>query len=61
MWNLKYDTNLRNKNRLIENRLGLGGGELGRKDWEFGISRCKLVCTERINNMVFLYSVGNYI
>ena len=61
MCNLKYDTNLRNKNRLIENRLGLGGGELGSKDWEFGISRCKLVCTERINNMVFLYSVGNYI
>ena len=56
--------NLRNKHRLTntENRLVLGGGgELGRKDWEFGISGCKLVCTERINNMALLYIVGNYI
>ena len=51
MWNLKYDTNLRNKNRLIENRLGLGGGELGSKDWEFGISRCKLSYIEQINKV----------
>ena len=30
-------------------------------DWEFGISRCKLLHLERINNKVLLYSTGNYI
>ena len=34
------------------------GGELG-KDWEFGISRCKLLYTGWINK-VPLYSTGNY-
>ena len=34
-----------------------GGG----KDWEFGISRCKLLHMEWINNKVLLYSTGNYI
>ena len=47
----------------IENRLvgakGKGGG--GGKDWEFGISRYKLVCIGWINNKVLLYSTGNYI
>ena len=37
-----------------------GGGGRG-MDWEFGISRCKLVYTEWINNEVLLYSTGNYI
>ena len=35
-----------------------GGGE---RDWEFGVSRCKLLHLERIDNKVLLYSVGNYI
>jgi len=30
-------------------------------DWEFGVIRCKLLCIERINNKVLLYSTGNYI
>ena len=30
-------------------------------DWEFGISRCKLLYLEWINNKVLLYSTGNYI
>ena len=34
-----------------------GGG----KDWEFEISRWKLVYIGRINNKVLLYSTGNYI
>ena len=29
-------------------------------DWEFRISRCKLVCIEWINK-ILLYSTGNYI
>ena len=32
------------------------------KNWEFGISRCKLfLYIEWINNKVLLYSTGNYI
>ena len=33
----------------------------GGMDWEFGISRCKQLYTEWINNKVLLYSAGNYI
>ena len=35
---------------------GCGGG----LDWEFGISRCKLVYREWINSKVLLYSTGNH-
>ena len=37
-------------------RQGEGGGGM---DWEFGVSRCKVLYTERINE-VLLYSTGNY-
>ena len=39
-----------------------GGGKVG-EGWigEFGISRCKLLYIEWINNNVLLYSTGNYI
>ena len=30
-------------------------------DWEFGISRCKLLYIAGINNKVLLYRAGNYI
>ena len=30
-------------------------------DWEFGMSRCKLVSIGCINNKVLLYSPGNFI
>ena len=30
-------------------------------DWEFGISRCKLLHIEWVNNRVLLCSIGNYI
>ena len=36
-------------------------GGRGRKEWEFGISRCKLLYIEWINNKVLVYSTGNYI
>ena len=36
----------------------VGGREL---NWEFGISRYKLVNIELINTKVLLYSTGNYI
>ena len=32
----------------------------GGMDWEFGISRCKLLYIERINYKVLLYGTGNY-
>ena len=38
-----------------------GGGVGGGMDWEFGISRCKLLYIERISNKVQLCSTGNYI
>ena len=41
-----------------------GGGEQGqgeKMDWEVGVSRCKLLYVEWINNMVLVYSTGNYI
>ena len=30
-------------------------------DWEFGVSRCRLLYIGWINNKVLLYSTGNYI
>ena len=38
----------------------MAGGGRG-LDWKFGISRCKLVYIEWLNNKVLLYSTGNYI
>ena len=38
-----------------------GRGVGGEKDWELGVSRCKLVYTRWINNKVLLYSTENYI
>ena len=37
------------------------GDEEGRTDWEFGVSRCKLLHLEWISNEILLYSTGNYI
>ena len=46
------------ENRLVvANREGVGGG----MDWEFGISRCKLLYKEWTNNKVLLYTTRNYI
>ena len=61
MWNLKYDTNELNyeTNRLpdTENRLVVAKGGGGR-EWEAGVSRCKLLDMEWINE-VLLYSTGD--
>ena len=45
-----------------EQTCGCQGG-WGRRgmEWEFGISRCKLLYIEWINNKVLLCSTGNYI
>ena len=38
-----------------------GGGAGGGMEWEAGVSRCKLLHREWINNKVLLYSTGNNI
>ena len=62
MWDLKYDTNeliyktetdSRTESRHVVAKGEVGGG---RKDWAFGISRCKLLHLEWINSKVLLYS-----
>ena len=55
--------NLQNRNRLTdrEHTCGCEGGGVGGMDWEFGVSRCKLLHLEWINIKVLWYSTGNYI
>ena len=55
--------NLSMKHKHRQNRLvaAMGVGVGGGIEWEFGISRCKLLYTEWINNKVLLYSTVNYI
>ena len=38
-----------------------GGGGRSGMDWEFGISRCKLLHLEWKSNESLLYSTGNYV
>ena len=66
--NLKHDTNeliyetetdSQTQRKDLWLPMGREGG--GGTDWEFGVSRCKLVYTEWINNEFLLYSTGNYI
>ena len=61
MWKLKYDENeliyeTETNPQTYRTDLwllgGRGGG--GGRDWEFGISRCKLLHTEWIDNKVLL-------
>ena len=59
-----------NRNRLtdIENRLVIakgegvwGGGGGGGKDWEFGMSRFRVLHIKWINHKILPYSTGNSI
>ena len=50
-----------NKKPLYQLVVAKGEGGGGGMDWEFGISRCKLLYIGWINNQVLLYSIGNYI
>ena len=67
MWSLKYDTNeliheteIGSQTERTDLLLPRSGGGRG-MEWEFAISRCKLLHLEWINNKVLLYSSGNYI
>ena len=65
LWNLKYDTDelIYETDSDIENKLMVtkGEGDGGGINWEFGISRCKLLYLEWMNNKDLLYNTGNYI
>ena len=68
MWNLKCGTNepiykieTDSQTYRIDLWLLRGRQRGGGKDWEFAVSRCKLLYIEWINNKVLLYSTGNYI
>ena len=67
MWNLKYGKmNLSMKQKEThghrEQICGRKGEEGGRgMDWEFGVSRCKVLHLKRINNKDLLRRTGNYI
>ena len=53
---------MRNRLKDKENRFVLvKRKEVGRgMEWEVGVSRCKLLHTKGINNMVLLHSTENY-
>ena len=59
----QLSTHIQNRLTDIENRLGIAKGKRGRgrMDWEFGVSRYKLLHLAWINNKVQLCSTGNYI
>ena len=67
MRNLKYGTNeliykTERLNRHREETCGCQGeGRRGGKNWEYMISRCKLLYIGWINNKVVLYRTGDYI
>ena len=68
MWNLKYDTNeliyeteTDSQTRRTDLWLPRGRKSRGGVDWEFGMSRYKLLSIAWINNKVLLYSTGNHI
>ena len=52
--------NLQNRKQRTDLWLPRGRMGGGGMDLEFGLSRCKLLYTEWINNKVLLYSTGNY-
>ena len=61
MWNLKYDTNeliyeteTDSQTQRTELLLPGGRGREGGMEWEFGVSRCKLLHIRWINNKVLL-------
>ena len=58
----QMNLSMKQTHRYREQTCGYQGGE-GREgmDWEFGISRCKLLNIKWIKIKVLLYSTGNYI
>ena len=61
MTQVNLSTKQKQTHRPRKQTCGCQGGDGGRLQWEFGISRCKLLYTEWIYNKVLLYSAGNHI
>ena len=66
MWNLKYNVNeavyKTETDRDTENRCVVAAvGHRRQTEWEFTISRCKLLSVECTNSRVLLHNIGNYI
>ena len=62
MAQMNLSTELKQTHRHNEQTCGCQGGMGGSgMDWEFGVSRCKLLHLEWMSNEVLLYSPGNYI
>ena len=57
---MNLSTKQKQTHRHREQTCGCQGGG-GGMEWEFGITRCKLLYRQWINNKVLLYSSGNYI
>ena len=57
IYETETDSQISRTDLWLPRGMASGGG----KDWEFGISRCKLLYTGWINKKVLLYSIGNYI
>ena len=56
--NLPMKQNHAKETKLVISQVERAGGGV---EWEVGVSKCKLLYTEWINNKVRLYSTGNYI
>ena len=62
MTQINIPTEQKQTHRYREQTCGCQGGEGGGgKDWELGITRCKLLYIGWIKNKVLLYSTENYI
>ena len=62
MTKMNISTKQKQTHRHRERTCGCqGGGVGGGKDWEFGMSRCKLVSIGWINSKVLRYSTGDCI
>ena len=55
---MKQKQTYRHKEQIV---VAKGEEAPGEMDWEFGVSRCKLLHREWINSKVLLYSTGKYI
>ena len=58
-WTYPWNRNIQTQRTDLWLPRGREGGRV--MDWEFEVSRCKLLHLEWINNKVLLYSTGNYI
>ena len=62
MTQMNLSTKQKQTHRHREHICGCQGrGGWGRMNWEFQISRCKLLYIGWLNNKVLLYSTGKYI